>query len=136
MRQLFFGLMALAMVGVRYKSDKRDQYLQHGGWFVKIALWLLFNVLAFFLPVGLVSAYGASGPCPIHSSQLSPNNPGCPTAHLFHHCVCLTFPACALRCLCKSLHLLPAFSRGKHVTLLFPFSLHARQVQPPYPCLC
>ena len=57
--QLFFGLMALAMVGVRYKSDKRDQYLQHGGWFVKIALWLLFNVLAFFLPVGMVNAYGA-----------------------------------------------------------------------------
>ncbi|KAK9835016.1 hypothetical protein WJX81_004736 [Elliptochloris bilobata] len=55
---LFFGLMALAMVGVRLKSDKRDQYLQHGGWFVKIALWLLFNVLAFFLPVGMVNAYG------------------------------------------------------------------------------
>lgn len=57
--QLFFGLMALAMVGVRYKSDKRDQYLQHGGWFVKIALWLLFNVLTFFLPVGMINAYGA-----------------------------------------------------------------------------
>lgn len=51
--------MALAMVGVRFKSDKRDQYLQHGGWFVKVALWLLFTVVAFFLPVGLVNAYGA-----------------------------------------------------------------------------
>ena len=67
--QLFFGLMALAMVGVRYKSDKRDQYLQHGGWFVKIALWLLFNVLAFFLPVGMVNAYGA-GAQPLAASQL------------------------------------------------------------------
>ena len=87
-RQLFFGLMALAMVGVRYKSDKRDQYLQHGGWFVKIALWLLFNVLAFFLPVGLVSAYGACGPCPIHLSQFSPSSPGCPAAQLQHYRVC------------------------------------------------
>ena len=57
--QLFFGLMAVAMVGVRYKSDKRDQYLQHGGWFVKIGLWLLFNILPFFFPVSFVNGYGA-----------------------------------------------------------------------------
>ncbi|CAL5225424.1 g8239 [Coccomyxa viridis] len=55
---LFFGLMALAMVGVKYKSDKRDQYLQHGGWFVKVALWVLFNVLPFFFPVSFVNGYG------------------------------------------------------------------------------
>jgi len=67
--QLFFGLMALAMVGVRFKSDKRDQYLQHGGWFVKVALWLLFTVVAFFLPVGLVNAYGAG---PWHACPLAP----------------------------------------------------------------
>ena len=65
--------MALAMVGVRYKSDKRDQYLQHGGWFVKVALWLLFNVVAFFLPVGLVNAYGA-GPW----ARLPPRSPFVP----------------------------------------------------------
>jgi len=57
--QLFFGLMALAMVGVKYKSDKRDQYLQHGGWFVKVALWVLFNVLPFFFPASFVNGYGA-----------------------------------------------------------------------------
>ena len=57
--QLFFGLMSLAMVGVRYKSDKRDQYLQHGGWFVKVALWVLFNILPFFFPVSFVNGYGA-----------------------------------------------------------------------------
>ena len=57
--QLFFGLMSLAMVGVKYKSDKRDQYLQHGGWFVKVALWVLFNVLPFFFPVSFVNGYGA-----------------------------------------------------------------------------
>ena len=73
--QLFFGLMALAMVGVKYKSDKRDQYLQHGGWFVKVALWVLFNVLPFFFPVSFVNGYGAPSlspsavthsPCGIH----------------------------------------------------------------------
>ena len=53
--------MALTMIGVKYKSDKRDLNLQHGGWFVKIGLWLLFNMLPFFFPVGLVNAYGA--PC-------------------------------------------------------------------------
>jgi hypothetical protein len=57
--QLFFGLMSLAMVGVKYKSDKRDQYLQHGGWFVKVALWVLFNILPFFFPVSFVNGYGA-----------------------------------------------------------------------------
>ena len=60
--QLFFGLMALAMVGVKYKSDKRDQYLQHGGWFVKVALWVLFNILPFFFPVSFVNGYGGSPP--------------------------------------------------------------------------
>jgi phosphotransferase system glucose/maltose/N-acetylglucosamine-specific IIC component len=55
---MFFGLLALTMLGVKYKSDKRDRYLQHGGWFVKIALWLLFNALPFFFPIGLVNAYG------------------------------------------------------------------------------
>lgn len=56
--QMFFGLLALTMVGVKYKSDKRDRYLQHGGWFVKIALWLLFIALPFFFPIGLINAYG------------------------------------------------------------------------------
>lgn len=50
--------MALTMLGVRYKNDKRDLYLQHGGWFVKVGLWLLFNTLPFFLPVGVVNSYG------------------------------------------------------------------------------
>ena len=56
--QAFFGLMALTMLGVRYKNDKRDLYLQHGGWLVKIGLWLLFNALPFFLPVAVVNSYG------------------------------------------------------------------------------
>ena len=56
--QLFFGLMSLAMIGVKYKSDKRDQYLQHGGWFLKVSLWLLFNILPFFFPVSFVNGYG------------------------------------------------------------------------------
>ena len=47
------------MVGVKYKSDKRDQYLQHGGWFLKVAFWLLFNILPFFFPVSFVNGYGA-----------------------------------------------------------------------------
>eukprot|EP00891_Asterochloris_glomerata_P004139 jgi/Astpho2/4139/Aster-01281 len=54
---LFFGLMSAVLVGVKYKSDKRDQFLHHGGWLVKLMLWLGFNALPFFFPVGLVNAY-------------------------------------------------------------------------------
>ncbi len=46
------------MLGVKYKGDKRDQYLQHGGWFVKIALWVICNIIPFLLPSGLVTSYG------------------------------------------------------------------------------
>lgn len=55
--QMFFGLMSAVLVGVKYKSDKRDQYLHHGGWLVKLALWLGFCILPFFFPVGLVNVY-------------------------------------------------------------------------------
>ncbi|KAL3154486.1 hypothetical protein ABBQ32_013949 [Trebouxia sp. C0010 RCD-2024] len=54
---MFFGLMSAVLLGVKYKSDKRDQYLHHGGWLVKLALWLSFCILPFFFPVGLVNAY-------------------------------------------------------------------------------
>lgn len=54
---MFFALMSAVLVGVKYKSDKRDQYLHHGGWLVKLALWLAFCILPFFFPVGLVNAY-------------------------------------------------------------------------------
>ncbi len=56
--QLFFSFMALALLGVKYKSDKRDQYLHHGNWMVKLALWLAFCVLPFFFPNGLINMYG------------------------------------------------------------------------------
>jgi len=55
---LFFGLLASTMLGVKYKGDKRDQYLQHGGWFVKIALWVICNFVPFLLPAGIINSYG------------------------------------------------------------------------------
>jgi hypothetical protein len=55
---LFFGLLALTMLGVKFKGDKRDQYLQHGGWFVKIGLWLICNIVPFFFPASLINSYG------------------------------------------------------------------------------
>jgi|Transcript_9089 hypothetical protein len=53
----FFGILALALLGVKYRSDKRDVYLHHGGWIIKLVLWLLFNALPFLAPVPLVSGY-------------------------------------------------------------------------------
>ena len=59
---LFFGTLAVVMVGVRYKTDKRDMYLHHGSWLVKAGLWLLFNCLPFLFPNPVVNAYCASAP--------------------------------------------------------------------------
>lgn len=54
---LLFAILSAVMIGVRYKSDKRDRHLHHGGWLVKVVLWLFFNVVPFFFPIGLVNAY-------------------------------------------------------------------------------
>ena len=54
---MMFAALAATMVGVKYKSDKRDVYLHHGSWAIKAALWLACNLLPFFLPVGLINAY-------------------------------------------------------------------------------
>lgn len=60
---MYFGVLSLVMLGVRYKSDRRDQYLQHGSWLIKVGLWVLCNTVPFFLPVAVVNSYGArSGP--------------------------------------------------------------------------
>ena len=65
--QMFFSFLSLALMGVRYRSDKRDLYLHHGNWLLKLGLWLAFCILPFFFPNGLVNAYGAASyafPCP------------------------------------------------------------------------
>ena len=54
---MLFGLLSAAMVGVKYKSDKRDTFLHHGSWAIKLLLWALFITLPFFFPVGLINAY-------------------------------------------------------------------------------
>lgn len=54
---LFFACLSLALLGVKYKGDSRDKMLQHGGWMVKLLLWLVFNALPFFLPNPVVEWY-------------------------------------------------------------------------------
>jgi hypothetical protein len=56
---LFFGCMSLALLGVKYKGEKRGQLLQHGNWVIKLVVWILFNALPFLFPNGMVQAYGA-----------------------------------------------------------------------------
>ena len=58
------------MLGVKYKSDKRDQYLQHGGWFVKLALWVVCNVVPFLLPAGIVNSYGRGHTWETHGTDM------------------------------------------------------------------
>jgi hypothetical protein len=55
--QVLFGSLALVMVGVQHKSDRRDRSLHHGHWLVKAGLWALCNMLPFLLPNGVVAAY-------------------------------------------------------------------------------
>lgn len=54
---LFFVVLALIMIGVKDQNDKRDSW-HHGGWTVKIVIWLLLIVLAFFIPDSIILAYG------------------------------------------------------------------------------
>lgn len=51
---VFFALLALVLYQTKYKSDWRDKHIQHGSWGLKGLLWLVFNVLPFFLPGDLV----------------------------------------------------------------------------------
>ncbi len=59
--QLFFGCMSLALLGVKYKGDKRGKYLHQGSWLLKLGAWLAFMALPFFFPNNIVQAYGESG---------------------------------------------------------------------------
>lgn len=58
--QLFFGCMSLAMLGVKFKGDKRDRYLHHGHPLLKLGLWLLFTMLPFLFPNPVLDAYSKS----------------------------------------------------------------------------
>ncbi len=55
--------MSLALLGVRYKGDKRDRLLQHGSWVLKLGLWIVFSALPFFFPNGVIWFYGARRSC-------------------------------------------------------------------------
>jgi len=55
--QVLFGVLAVVMLDVRYKSDRRDAALHHGHWLLKLGLWAACNVLPFFLPISVVGAY-------------------------------------------------------------------------------
>lgn len=57
MLQLFFGGMSLALLGVKYKSDKRDKMLHHGHPMLKLGIWLLCNLLPFFFPSSVLDGY-------------------------------------------------------------------------------
>lgn len=54
---LFFAVLALMMIGVKDQNDRRDSW-HHGGWIVKMVIWLLLIVLMFFMPNAVVDIYG------------------------------------------------------------------------------
>lgn len=53
----FFGAFALTLINVTDEKDVRDGW-HHGGWMLKVILWLLFLVVSFLLPDAFVHAYG------------------------------------------------------------------------------
>ncbi|KAG0610677.1 hypothetical protein M758_7G083500 [Ceratodon purpureus] len=55
---LFFVAFAVLMIGVKDQREQRDAW-HHGGWMVKLILWCITIILMFFLPNGLVNAYGS-----------------------------------------------------------------------------
>lgn len=46
------------MMGVRYQNDNRAKFLMSGSPGIKLGMWIVFNVLPFFLPNSVVLAYG------------------------------------------------------------------------------
>ena len=54
---MFFAALALIMIGVKDRNDRRDSW-HHGGWIAKMVIWLLLVVLMFFLPDVVISIYG------------------------------------------------------------------------------
>ncbi|KAI9196630.1 hypothetical protein LWI28_025574 [Acer negundo] len=54
---LFFAILALIMIRVKYQNDRRDSW-HHGGWIAKMIVWLLLVVLMFFLPNEVLTVYG------------------------------------------------------------------------------
>ncbi|CAA6663523.1 unnamed protein product [Spirodela intermedia] len=53
---LFFTIFALIMIGVKDQNDRRDSW-HHGGWTVKIVIWVLLIALMFFLPNVVTTVY-------------------------------------------------------------------------------
>jgi hypothetical protein len=54
---LFFAVLALIMIGVKDRNDRRDGW-HHGGWIAKMVIWLLLVILMFFLPDIVLTIYG------------------------------------------------------------------------------
>lgn len=54
---LFFAVLALIMIGVKDQNDRRDSW-HHGGWMVKMIVWVLLIVLMFFMPNVVIDIYG------------------------------------------------------------------------------
>ena len=57
---MFFASMSVAMLGVKYKSDKRDIHLHHGNYLLKLLAWFAFTAVTFLFPNSFVEAYGGS----------------------------------------------------------------------------
>ena len=54
---LFFGILALIMIGVKDQNDRRDSW-HHGGWIAKMVIWFLLVILSFFFPEVVILIYG------------------------------------------------------------------------------
>ncbi|KAL3505854.1 hypothetical protein ACH5RR_031236 [Cinchona calisaya] len=54
---LFFGILALIMIGIKDQNDRRDSW-HHGGWLAKMVIWALLVILMFFLPNVVITIYG------------------------------------------------------------------------------
>ncbi|KAL6517247.1 hypothetical protein OROHE_017953 [Orobanche hederae] len=56
---LFFGILAVIMIGVKDQNDRRVSW-HHGGWIAKMVIWVLLVILMFFLPNAIIAVYGQS----------------------------------------------------------------------------
>ena len=53
---LFFAILSSLLMGVKYKRETRAK-LHTDGWFLKIFVWLAFNIIPFFMPNNVMEVY-------------------------------------------------------------------------------
>ena len=54
---LFYGFHAALLYKVKLRSDPRDRWVHHGGWFIKLPIYIFFVAVPFLFPNGAIEGF-------------------------------------------------------------------------------